>query len=166
MDSRLSGWGLTTQFDCFLFAPVCEDPNGLQLSVLSLLARINRDPWKEAARLAAMPKAKAEMSLVSSLDLAAGKGWDPAQANMISARLVSLLPQPNVAATVTLDTRKAHARRTIFFLAWLAFVMTMSLLARNYPSATTDTNVATTSSAASISTKDSGSDGINVGGRQ
>jgi hypothetical protein len=116
MDSRLSGWGLTTQFDCFLFAPVCEDPNGLQLSVLSALARINRDPWKEAARLPAMPKAKAEMSLVSSLNLAAANGWDPARANMISAHLVSLLPRPNAAATATPDTGKAHARRMIFLL--------------------------------------------------
>lgn len=54
MDSHRSQWGLTTQFDSFLFAPVCDDPNGLQISVLSALARINRDPWKEAARLAAM----------------------------------------------------------------------------------------------------------------
>ena len=159
MDSRLSGWGLTTQFDCFLFAPVCEDPNGLQLSVLSALARINRDPWKEAARLAAMPKAKAEMSLVSSLDLAAANGWDPAQANTISARLVSLLPQPSVAATHTLDTRKAHARRTIFFLAWLTFVTAISLLAHNYSATTTDTTVPTTS-VAPLSAKNSGSDGI------
>lgn len=165
MDSRLSGWGLTTQFDCFLFAPVCEDPNGLQLSVLSLLARTNRDPWREAARLAAMPKAKAEMSLVSSLELAAANGWDPAQANMISARLVSLLPQPNVAATETFDIGKAHARRTIFLLVWLGFVMTISLLSPNHPATTKDTNVATASSAASISTKDSGSDGINAGGQ-
>src|ERR1700738_4013881 len=110
MDSRLSGWGLTTQFDCFLFAPVCEDLNGLKVSVLSALARINRDPWKKAALLAAMPKAKAEMSLVSSLDLAAASGWDPAQANMISARLVSLLPQSEITATVPSGARK-HDRQ-------------------------------------------------------
>jgi hypothetical protein len=165
MDNRLSVWGLTTQFDGFLFAPVCEDPNGLQLSVLSALARINRDPWKEAARLAAMPKANAEMSLVSSLDLAAANGWDPEQAHVISARLVSLLPQPNVAATVTPDIRKAHARRAIFMMVWLGLAMMISLLSPNHPATTNETNVATTSSAASISTKDSESNGINVGGQ-
>ena len=164
MDNRLTVWGLTTQFDGFLFAPVCEDPNGLQVSVLSALARINRDPWKEAARLAAMPKVNAEMSLVSSLGLAGANGWDPGQAHVISARLVSLLPQPNVAATAALDIRKARARRAIF-LIWLGFVMTISLLAPNHSATTNDTNVATPSSAASISTKDSGSDGINVGGQ-
>ena len=163
MDGRLSGWGLTTQFDCFLFAPVCEDPNGLQISVLSALARINRDPWKEAARLAAMPKAKAEMSLVSSLDLVAANGWDPAQANTISARLISLLPQPNVATTMTLGTRKAPAHRTIIFLACLAFVTTITLLARNYPATTTDTNVSTSSSVAPLPAKNSRSGGIDVG---
>jgi len=40
--SRLSRWGLTTQFDAFLFAPVCEDLNGLQISVLSAFARIDQ----------------------------------------------------------------------------------------------------------------------------
>lgn len=104
------------------------------------------------------------MSLGSSLDLVAAKGWDPAQANTISARLVSLLPQPNVAARETLDTRKAQTRRAILLLAWPAFETAISLLARNYPPATTG-NVATTSSTASISAKDSESDGINVGGQ-
>jgi hypothetical protein len=165
MDNRLSAWGLTTQFDCFLFAPVCEDPNGLQLSVLSALARINRDPWKEAARLAAMPKANAEMSLVSSLHRAAANGWDPAQANMISARLVSLLPQSEVTATVTLDTRKPHARGVIYLLMWLGFVMTIALLSPNYPATTKDTNVSTSTSVAPISARNSGSDGIDAGGQ-
>ena len=159
--------GLTTQFDGFLFAPVCEDPNGLQLSVLSALARIGRDPWREAARLAAMPRANAEMSLVSSLDLAAANGWDPEQAHMISARLVSLLPRPNEVevATMTPEIRKAHARRAIFLLAWLGFMMTISLLPPHNP-ATTDTSVSTTSPSAPIAAKNSGSDGTDVGDRQ
>jgi hypothetical protein len=166
MDNRLPAWGLTTQFDRFLFAPVCEDPNGLQLSVLSALARINRDPWREAALLAAMPKAKAEMALVSSLHLVAPKGWDPAQASMISARLVSLLPGPHETATLAPEIRKAHARRTIFLLLWMGLVMTISLLSPNNPATTKDTNVSTTNSMASNPTENSGSNGINDGAQQ
>src|SRR5438128_262026 len=132
MDSRFSAWSLGAQFDGFLFAPVCEDPNGLQVSVLSALARVNRDPWKEAARLAAMPRAKVEISLVSLLHLAAADGWDPAQANLISARLVSLLPRPDHTVTVTPEMRKAHVQRSTYWLVWLGLMMTISLLSANY----------------------------------
>jgi hypothetical protein len=166
MDSRLSPRGLTTQFDGFLFAPVCEDPNGLQLSVLSALARINRDPWKEAARLAAMPKASAETALVSALHLAAANGWDPTQANKISARLVSLLPHADVTATVTFDAQKQRARGLIYLLMWLGLVMTIALLAPNYPATTKDRDLSTPTSAVPISARNSGSDEIDPGGQQ
>ena len=43
------------RYDEFLFATICENPNGTQLSVLSALARTNVDPWEEAERLSAMP---------------------------------------------------------------------------------------------------------------
>lgn len=166
MDSHVSRWGLTTQFDSFLFACVCEDPNGLQLSVLSALARTNRDPWKEAARLAAMPIASAETSLVSSLHQAAANGWDPTQADKISARLVSLLPHAGVTATVTLDAaQKPRAPAITYLMLWLALVMTMALLAPNYRAAMQDGNVSTSSSVAPISTN-SGSNGIDLDSQQ
>src|SRR5581483_6870390 len=166
MNNHLSGWGLTTLFDRFLFASVCEDRNGLPLSVLSALVRINCDPWKEAARLAAMPKAKAEISLVSSLHLAAANGWDPAQANMISAHLVSLLPQPDVSGTATLDPRKANVQFAIYLLVWFGLVMTISLLSASYPATTKDTSAATTASTASISVKNSTSGRVDIGGHE
>ena len=42
-----------SEFDDFLHARIVEDGNGLPLTVLSALARLNMDPWDEAARLAA-----------------------------------------------------------------------------------------------------------------
>jgi hypothetical protein len=143
MDSHGSHWGLTTQFDAFLFAPVCEDLNGLQISVLSALARMNRDPWKEAARLAAMPKASAETALVSTLQLAAANGWDPMQANKLSARLVSLLPHAGVIATVTRDAAQRPPAPAVSLLMWLALVMTMALLAPHYRAATSEGTAST-----------------------
>jgi hypothetical protein len=44
--------GPGSDFDAFLFAPVGEERNGMLLSVLSALARLDVDPWQEAARLA------------------------------------------------------------------------------------------------------------------
>ena len=64
MDHRSRFSNLNPSFDDFLFAPVCDEANGMQLSVLSALARSNVDPWEEAIRLAAMPKAIAERTLL------------------------------------------------------------------------------------------------------
>ena len=70
----------------------------MRLSVLSALARMNVDPWEEATRLAAMPKAIAEKTLLSSLDLVSGKSWKSPEAAAIVARLVRLLPKADEAA--------------------------------------------------------------------
>ena len=99
MDHRARFSTLSARYDDFLFAPVCEDANGMRLSVLSALARMNVDPWEEATRLAAMPKAIAEKTLLSILDLVSGRSWKSPEAAAIAARLVRLLPQPGEAAS-------------------------------------------------------------------
>jgi len=47
---------LGAEFDDFLFAIIGDDRNGMQLSVVSVLARMDLDPWHEAATLAASPR--------------------------------------------------------------------------------------------------------------
>ena len=80
----------------------------MRLSVLSALARMNVDPWEEATRLAAMPKAIAEKTLLSILDLVSGRSWKSPEATAIAARLVRLLPQASEAATIAApETAKA-----------------------------------------------------------
>ncbi|WP_131802652.1 hypothetical protein [Limimaricola pyoseonensis] len=49
--------------DRFLFAPVGEDRNGYVVTVLSALARLGLDPWKEASDLATMPRSVARERL-------------------------------------------------------------------------------------------------------
>jgi hypothetical protein len=46
---------LGSEFDNFLLAPIGDDNNGMLLSVLSALARLDVDPWEEAAVLARLP---------------------------------------------------------------------------------------------------------------
>jgi hypothetical protein len=46
---------LASEFDDFPFAPIGEDRNGMLLSVLSALARLDVDPWQEAAESARLP---------------------------------------------------------------------------------------------------------------
>lgn len=133
MDHRSRFSTLSASYDDFLFAPVCEDPNGLRLSVLSALARFNVDPWEEAARLAAMPKQIAETTLLSILDLVSGRSWKSSEAAAAAAQLVRLLPRLDEAAatataTATADARTGPAHRTNYWWLWLAFWIAMTFM--------------------------------------
>ena len=86
--------GLGSEFDAFLFAQVGEERNGMLLSVLSALARLDVDPWQEAARLARLPAESATQrltSLLKSLPDVVPPRRDP---STIAARLIGLLPRP------------------------------------------------------------------------
>jgi hypothetical protein len=56
------------EFDEFLGASISEDRNGTGLSVLSALARLDVDPWEEAASLAQMPRRAAAVRLTALID--------------------------------------------------------------------------------------------------
>jgi hypothetical protein len=80
-------------FDRFLQAPVDEDAPQHLLTVVSVLARLDLDPWHEAAVLATLsPDAAADRleGLLDKLSDSAAVGRDPAR---VAARLVGLLPR-------------------------------------------------------------------------
>ncbi|MGB7100358.1 MAG: hypothetical protein WBD95_16555, partial [Xanthobacteraceae bacterium] len=56
-----------SEFDNFLFAMIGEDRNEMPLSVLSALARLDIDPWQEAAELARVPRETATQRLALSI---------------------------------------------------------------------------------------------------
>src|ERR1700691_5268465 len=83
---------LAPDLDDFLFAAIREDKSGIPLSVVSALARLDVDPWEEAAKLAAMPDEAATQrlsALIASLPMESAT--DP-ERRTIAARLVALLP--------------------------------------------------------------------------
>src|SRR6185437_15505197 len=124
VDHRARFSTLNPRYEDFLFAPICEDANGMRLSVLSALARMNIDPWEEASRLAAMPKAIAEKTLLSILDRVSDRSWKSPEASAIAARLVGLLPQPGEVGTIAATgTAKGSAQRTSFWWVWLSFYL-------------------------------------------
>jgi hypothetical protein len=95
---------LGAAFNAFLFATVCEERNEMPLSVVSVLARLDLDPWAEAAELARMPRDSAARRLSSLLD---GVVKDPpaeSACETIATRLVALLP--------TQANTKAASRRS------------------------------------------------------
>lgn len=82
-----------SEFDEFLYAQIGEEHNGMLLSVLSALARLNVDPWDEAARLAHLPRDAARCfltALIAALPDGPSARTDPAA---VAERLIALLPQ-------------------------------------------------------------------------
>ena len=149
VDHRARFSTLNARYEEFLFAQVCEEANGMRLSVLSALARMNVDPWEEATRLAAMPKAIAEKTLLSSLDLVSGKSWKSPEAAAIVARLVRLLPQADEAAPLAATgNAQALAQRKSYWWVWVGFALTMSLMTQHHQATTATTNAVTTQSGA------------------
>lgn len=82
---------LPKDFDEFLFASIGEDTNGNPLTLLSALARLNLDPWDEAASIARLPTEPATQRLATLLaslpkGLASCADW-----TMVATRLIALL---------------------------------------------------------------------------
>jgi hypothetical protein len=87
-----------SQFNEFLFASIGKEGNGMPLSVVSALARLEIDPWQEAARLSDLPKELATAALERLIRRLPVGGWDQAETRTIAARLIELLPRRDAVA--------------------------------------------------------------------
>jgi hypothetical protein len=125
---------LSTDFDDFLFSPVGEGATGMPLTVLSVLARLDLDPWAEAADLVRLPLESATQRLASLL-AQPQVGFTPHDDAVITAtRLVKLLQdpprkraRPSATATATaLRDAVMPAKRnnkTIYYLFAVIFML-------------------------------------------
>jgi len=92
MASAISPFFRDPSFDPFLFATIGEERNGMMLSVLSSLARLDLDPLREAANLSGLPAPAATERLTSLLSSLPNSQLEtPAPAAI--TRLVGLLPK-------------------------------------------------------------------------
>jgi hypothetical protein len=117
MAPALSPFFRNSSFDPFLFAAVGEERNGMLLSVLSALARLDLDPWFEAASLSRLPAAAATerlTSLLSSLPSSQLKASAPATI----MRLVELLPQADRQADRNVAWSRGAAPVTKSKISW------------------------------------------------
>ncbi len=122
MTSAVSVFGHKSEFDSFLFAPVGEEKNGMLLSVLSALARLDVDPWQEAATLTKMPAQDATLrltSLLSSLPSDAATVVPPSTV----IRLISLLPRIPLH-----DSRPRERALVRYWIIAFYFLMTFILM--------------------------------------
>ena len=133
----------------------------MRLSVISALARTDVDPWEEATRLAAMPKAIAEKTLLSTLDLVLGRSEQSPEAAAIAVRLVRLLPQSGEAGfvpgagTVNVEPRiaKVFNLQKNYWWLWVTVGLAMSYMTPHHQAGTSSAPaVASESGATSKST--------------
>jgi hypothetical protein len=90
---------LRREFDDFLYAPIADDRNQMSVSVVSALARLDIDPWEEAAQLAELPRKMAIARLAPLITSVVEKLTPQPQAEVVATRLVALLPSPSVLGT-------------------------------------------------------------------
>jgi hypothetical protein len=148
-----------SEFNQFLYAPIAEERSGMLLSVLSALARMNLDPWDEAARLARLPRATATSyltSLIAALPEGPVARSDP---GALAERLIALLPRrlaskgPSPAADsvsgVSLNRRPLIGPLAVYLLLMLLLLVNQWLTerasqaaARAHPAASAQTSAA------------------------
>ena len=120
---------IRSEFDEFLYAPIDESSNGTLLSVLSALARLDFDPWQEAANLARMPRESATKRLASLILALPGGPLAHLDAGTIAARLIALLPHRggmNIASHETLPGMRAPNN---FHVIMLLIIINVAFLA-------------------------------------
>ena len=137
---------LGSEFDDFLFAPIAEESNGMLLSVISVLARLDLGPWQEANNLAGLPGETATKRVASLLIAALPDGpsarRDP---ETIAARLTALLPRrasPNIGRRKTLfgadDVTKFRAGISMYVVFMVFMLVAQLIMATRQPSAQVD----------------------------
>jgi len=110
--------------NAFLFAEVGTEQNGSPLTILSILARLGKDPWAQAAEWARMPNAATTECLTQSIMQMPLCPRALVEARVTAGRLVMLLPRQS-------GTTGQTASRTIADLklpAWLPLAVFCALM--------------------------------------
>ena len=144
---------LGSEFDNFLFASIGESKNGMLLSVLSVLARLDLDPWQEAAKLARLPEKAASQRLTVLIAELPDASSAPLDAETIAARLVALLPHkalPNFPSReALLGGGAAPNSRTVMYVIFMILALGVQWIAASHqpPARTNNAHALATSTA-------------------
>jgi len=117
------------EFDKFLGAPIGDGQNGTPLTVLSALARLNVDPWQEAASLARMTTDAAATRLTALITALPDAPTKDVPVMTIAAGLVTLLPKaarftvgPSDGVFAAVGPQRGQIRFALGALAILAMI--------------------------------------------
>jgi hypothetical protein len=126
LDAHARSTARDSSFDAFLYAEVGVEGNGTALTVLSMLARLGMDPWKQAATWERWPTV-AVVDAVAACVARMPLPQSPADARGTATRLVALLPghRPQTSRSaddsILLPAPRADWRALALFWAVLAF---------------------------------------------
>ena len=100
------------EFDTFLFASVGEEAEGVPLSVLSALSRLDLDPREEAVRLSRLTKEAAAEQLASMIARLSDRCWTLSEAHRVAAGSLSdcrcqIPPGSQIALNLVLNSHPA-----------------------------------------------------------
>ena len=112
---------LDSRYDAFRYAPVCEADEAT-LSVLSVLARHDDDPWQEAARLAQLSRDQAVNGLATKLSQSDSPRWSASEASILAAPLVELLPSFSRPGSNQLWADDGNGRLSVWIAACILFM--------------------------------------------
>jgi len=125
-----------SEFNDFLFASVLDEKNGQELTVVSLLARLDLNPWEEAARLSGLTAKIAVDELAVMITKQSAEDLPPSETQSIAARLVGFLPkrrgqpagsrQPGVVEHGTRWPGNRRLLQGVIFLQW--FVVAVAVI--------------------------------------
>jgi hypothetical protein len=145
---------LGSEFDSFLFAPICEDGNGMLVSVLSALARLDVDPWQEANELARLPQADAIERLALLIAPLPDGPSTHRDIGTTAGRLIALLPRqgssnvPSSAKLLGVDERtNSRAVLYVSFTLMILMIGAQIFMASRLPQAQLDSASMNASSA-------------------
>ena len=132
MALSLSAPLLDSQFNDFLFASVAEEKNGMMLSVVSALARLDLDAWQETANLARLPPPIATERLagfIAALPDDFLVHQDPAE---VASRLIARLPRQTYSDALTgRNANGLTTRATIQTQTYLLVALVLMLIIEN-----------------------------------
>jgi hypothetical protein len=121
------GTPIGREFDRFLFAAIADDRHGQRLSVLSLLARSDVDPWEAAANLMNMPREMATARLAALIAALPDHAATKLPVDAIVAELIGLLPRASQLAPPSLpeplgDISSENARAMLGFIGLVLLI--------------------------------------------
>jgi len=111
---------LDRRLENFLFAEIGTSDGGAQLTMISALARCGSDPWTEATRLAALPRAGAAEALSLLLSNLPSAWCSMLDRPATTARLLKLLQSTEVRIPADLSRRsdfRAYLERHLVVIA-------------------------------------------------
>jgi hypothetical protein len=82
----------SSELEDFLHSDIGVQPNGMPLTVLSLLARMGVDPWCEAERLSALPSESAASWMAAAISRSPAFSCKQSDVTTLASHLVDRLP--------------------------------------------------------------------------